>query len=69
MQLCKIMQANRSMLPPKFNDWRWWVTLQNKLQARFGLREKIHGMCFRVGVMVVIIVTFVNCILALFTSI
>ena len=31
MQLCKILQADSSMLPPKFYDWEKWLQFRRRI--------------------------------------
>jgi hypothetical protein len=69
MQLCKIMQADRSMLPPRFDDWQWWVKFRGKLKEKFNLKRRIQSRGFKIVVISIILITFVNSILALFTTI
>jgi hypothetical protein len=39
MQLCKILQANSSMLPPKFHDWGRWLQFRRVINNTFKLKK------------------------------
>ena len=69
MQLCKILQSNSSMLPPTFEDWEKWMKFRNYVNNKFKLKAIINSTKFKVFIAIFVIITFINCLLALFTKI
>ena len=69
MQLCKILQSNKSMMPPQFQDWERWLKFRKYVNDKLRLKKIILSTKFRVIVCIFIILTFVNCCLALYTKI
>ena len=69
MQLCKILQSNSSMLPPSFHDWKAWVQFRIWLNQRFHLEELVQSVRWKVAMVIFIILTFINCLLSLYTEI
>lgn len=66
MQLCKILQANASMLPPRFNDWNAWIKLRIFLKDKLKIKRIVLSKPFRIFISIFIIFTFINCCLALY---
>lgn len=68
MQLCKILQADSSMLPPAFHDWKRWSKFQRNINSIFGLRKLVLSNTFKVVSGLIIALTFINGILSLYTT-
>lgn len=69
MQLCKILQSNSSMMPPKFRDWERWIKFRKWINTKLKLKSIINSFAFGVACSIFIFLTFVNCCLALYTHV
>jgi hypothetical protein len=69
MQLCKMLQADRSMLPPTFNDLQIWLNFRRYINNKFKLKSVISSKQFKLTVIIIIIWTFTNSLLNLYTNI
>ena len=69
MQLCKILQSNSSMMPPMFQDWDRWLRFRWFINKKLKLKAMIRSNAFRIVVSIFIMLTFINCCLALYTHI
>lgn len=67
MQLCKVLQANASMMPPSFHDWELWIRFRRFINSTLRLKAIIKGTPFAIVTSIIIILTFINCCLALYT--
>ena len=57
------------MLPPSFHDWQKWIDFREWVNKHLHLKEIILGTKFKIFIVIFIILTFMNCLLALFTEI
>lgn len=68
MQLCKILQADNSMLPPQFHDWDRWLLFRRYVNEKFKLKEILQSDECKIAVAILILITFVNSLLSIYTS-
>lgn len=67
MQLCKILMANSSMLPPKFHDWDRWLQFRRIINETFKLKQIINSDSFKIAIGIMILFTTINSILSIYT--
>lgn len=68
MQLCKILQADSEMMPPRFHDWQKWLFVRRTINEKLHLKEIIMSDKFKICVSVIILITFVNSFLSIYTD-
>lgn len=68
MQLCKVLESDTDMLPPKFHDWERWINFRKYINQTFHLKDIVHSNGFKIGFTIVIILTFVNSCLNIYTD-
>lgn len=67
MQLCKILQSNSSMLPPRFYDWERWVEFRRIINRKFKLKQIVLSQTFKIVIGVIILITTTNSLLSIYT--
>jgi hypothetical protein len=64
-----MLQEDRSMIPPRFSDMEKWVSFRKFMNTKLKLKDVIQSKVFRLIVIVIIVWTFVNSFLNLYTNI
>lgn len=57
------------MMPPKFPDWDKWLEFRKFVNNRFMLKKIILSNKFKFLIGIIILLTFVNSILSIYTEI
>lgn len=68
MQLCKILEENDNMIPPLYDDLLWWVKFRSKVNGLLKLNVLVEKWVFKVIVNTVIVLTFINCLVDLYSE-
>lgn len=66
MQLCKIIQANSYLRPPRFQTPQNLSNFQNFVQNKLKMRQIIKSNKYQAITSIYILLTFVNCILTMY---
>jgi hypothetical protein len=66
MKLCKLMEEDDYMLPPRFNDWQPFIRVRRWMRKNWYLKKIAKSEIFDIVVIAVIIVNFVIIMVSFF---
>lgn len=69
MQICKIISSNNNLMPPRFMTWRKLNRFHGYFQDKLKLKDFFNSRKFNIVLGFIIIITFINCILTIYTDI
>lgn len=68
MQLCKVLESDTDMLPPRFHDWQRWINFRRYINQTCRLKDIVHSNTFKIVFTIIIILTFINSCLNIYTG-
>lgn len=66
MQIIKIMHSHPSLSPPIFDDWKPWITFRAYINRKYGLKDHINSIKFKIIGSIVILFAVINCLLNMY---
>lgn len=69
MQICKIIQSNSYLKPPRFFTWKKTVRFESYIHNKASSKEVLNSNTFQIIISIIIILTFINCLLNLYTDV
>jgi len=46
MQISKVLLKNEAMLPPSFDDWKWWIDFRSFINKKVHLKSIVKNWKF-----------------------
>lgn len=65
MKICKIIEEDPEMCPPKYDDWQPYIRFRNFLKDKLKLKKIIQSSAFSHVVTVIILVNFIVIIVSI----
>lgn len=69
MKLCKLMEEDSHMMPPKFNDWRFFMKLRKWLCKKLYFKKIATSEIFDIAVILVIVINFIIIMTSFFSTV
>lgn len=66
MKLCKLMEEDSHIMPPRFNDWQTFIRFRRWLRKHWYLKKIVNSDFFDIVVIIVIIVNFIIIMVSFF---